>query len=98
MKKKCLYIFLNPVSVHRVMHFVSWTPHLFSWWSNLCVHYKGHVAVTQMADWADCDLCTKSECITVGFRSLCQDQAGIFTHFLTLTNQKIHKIKAYIHT
>lgn len=28
------------------------------------VHYKGHVAVTQMAQCADCDLCTKSECIT----------------------------------
>ena len=63
------------------MCFVSWTPHLFSRWSNQRVHYKGHVAVTQMAEWADCDLCTKSECITVSFWSQCQFQAGIFTHF-----------------
>lgn len=63
--------------------FVSQTPHLFSRWSNQRVHYKGHVAVTQMAEWADCDLCTKSECITVSFWSQCQFQTGIFTHFST---------------
>lgn len=79
------------LSIRNMYCFVSWTPHLFSWWSNVCVHYKGHVAATQMADWADCDLCTKSECITVGFWSLCQAQASIFTHFITLTDHKYTK-------
>lgn len=54
-----------------------------------------------MAEWADCDLCTKGECITVGFWSQCQFQAGIITHFShtntqTHTNHTNTKTKAYL--
>lgn len=90
----------TPSPLQASISFVSWAPLLFSlwWWSNQHVHYKGHVAVIQMAEWADCDLCTKSECITVSCWSQCQYQAGIFTHISTHKQHRHTDTHAHRHT